>query len=94
MPQIHYIPRDKGSFVIEENSKRIAEMVVDISAGLISVYHTGVVPEKQGQGIGSRLIEGMAHYAQQNKLKVVPYCPYVKAEFKKHPERYAAIWQK
>ena len=92
MAQFQYLPRDKGSFILEQSGTRIAEMVVDISAGVVSVYHTGVVEEAQGQGLGTRLVKEMAAYARQNSLKVIPYCPFVKKLFKRHPEQYADVW--
>jgi predicted GNAT family acetyltransferase len=29
---------------------------------------------------------------EKNNLKIVPLCPYVHAQFKRHPEEYADVW--
>ncbi|HET8752851.1 MAG TPA: N-acetyltransferase, partial [Salinimicrobium sp.] len=33
-------------------------------------------------------------YARNNDLKVIPLCPYVYAQFKKHPDEFSDIWKK
>ena len=93
MNDINFLPKDKGAFVLEENSERVAEMIVGIADQEISVYHTGVVERLERQGIGTRLIDAMAEYARENKLMVIPFCPFVKAQFKSKPEKYADVWK-
>jgi len=36
----------------------------------------------------------MRVHARENNLKVVPLCPYVLAQFKRHPELYEDVWQR
>ena len=36
----------------------------------------------------------MVTYAREHHLKVTPYCPYVHAQLKRHPEQYADIWNR
>lgn len=82
----------KGAFVIEEAGERIAEMVIGISGSNMTVFHTEVSDKLKGQGVASRLLETMAAYAREHKLKVIALCPYVSAQFKRHPDQYADIW--
>lgn len=95
MSEIKFIEtnKDESAFAIEENGERIAEMVVGISGKEMSVYHTEVKEKLEGQGIGKKLIEAMSDYARKHELKVIPLCPYVHAQFKRHPEEYADIWK-
>ena len=85
---------NRGAFVIEENDERLAEMTVAVSGKNLIVYHTEVSERLRGQGTASKLLEAMVAYAKKNDLKVVPLCPFVHAQFKRHPEQYAGIWNK
>ena len=82
----------RGAFVIEEGEERLAEMAIAISGGNMIVYHTEVSDKLRGQGVAGKLLEHMVDYARKNKLKVVALCPYVNAQFKRHPEQYGDIW--
>ncbi len=84
----------RGAFVIEDGENKLAEMVVAVSAGNLIAYHTEVSDSLRGQGIAGKLLENMVDYARKNNLKVVPLCPYVHAQFKRHPEKYNDIWNK
>jgi len=84
----------QGAFVIEEGDVRLAEMEVAVSNGNLTVYHTEVAEQLKGKGVATKLLSSMATYARENKLKVVPLCPYVLAQFKRHPDQYADIWNK
>ena len=84
----------KGAFVIEEGTQRVAEMEVAINNGNLTVYHTEVAEALKGQGVASKLLSAMTTYARQHKLKVIPLCPYVLAQFKRHPEQYEDIWNR
>ena len=59
----------------------------------LTVYHTEVFPAGEGKGIGKKLLEHMVEYARKNNLMVIALCPYVFAQFKRHPELYADIWK-
>lgn len=82
----------KGAFVIEEGNERIAEMAIGISGENLTVYHTEVSERLKGKGVAPQLLTKMVTYARENKLKVIPLCPYVLAQFKRHPDDYADIW--
>jgi len=84
----------RGAFVIEDTGERLAEMEISIAGDNLMVYHTEVSDKLKGQGVGSKLLERMVDYARANKLKVIPLCPFVHAQFKRYPEKYADIWNK
>ena len=81
----------KGAFVMEEGGERVAEMVVGISGKDLTVYHTEVSDKLKGQGVATLLLSAMISYAREHKLKVIPLCPYVNAQFKRHPEEYSDV---
>jgi len=84
----------KGAFFIEEDGKRLAEMVVSISGRNLTVYHTEVSESLKGKGVSTQLLETMVKYVRDNNLKVIPLCPYVNVQFKRHPDKYDDIWNK
>ena len=86
--------QQRGAFVIEEAGERIAEMEISIAGENLTVYHTEVSEKLQGQGVASKLLAEMVAYARKHNLKVVPLCPYVAAQFKRHPDQYTDVWNK
>ena len=84
----------KGAFVIEQDGTQVAEMEIAIQNENLTVYHTEVDEMLKGQGIAAKLLSAMVTYARANKLKVIPLCPYVLTQFKRHPEQYSDIWNK
>ena len=83
-----------GRFYIMEGETQVAEMVISVSNGLLTVYHTEVLPRAEGKGLGKQLLVAMVDHARRNEMKIIPLCPYVHAQFKRHPELYADVWQK
>lgn len=83
----------RGEFFIEEKGKQLARMEIGIRGKDLVVYHTEVSQALEGKGIGKKLIEEMVSYARKHHLMVVALCPFVHAQFKRHPEEYADIWK-
>lgn len=54
--------------------------------GGLNFTHTWVPKQLEGQGIASALIKFTMDYTQENNLKVIPTCPFVKAFMLRHPE--------
>jgi len=69
-------------------------MVIGIVANNLTVYHTEVSEKLKGQGVSTRLLATMVEYARAHNLKVIPLCPYVSAQFKRHPEQYGDVWNR
>ena len=72
----------------------VAAMQIGVLENVMTVYHTEVMPDYEGKGLAKKLLTTMADYARKNGLKVVPFCPYVLAKFKAHPDAYADIMKK
>lgn len=52
----------------------------------MALIHTETDPELQGKGAASAVVEKTLHYLDANNIILLPYCPYVFAYIKKHPE--------
>ncbi len=94
MAEVKWEPGQKGrgALILEENNEKIGEMAMSVSGNALTVYHTEVDPKHEGKGFAKVLLEAMVKHARENKLQVVPLCPYVHAQFKRHPELYKDLW--
>jgi predicted GNAT family acetyltransferase len=77
-----------------QNGEQIGEMVIGVSDKTLTVFHTEISEKVEGKGLAMKLLDAMVAYAREHHLMVIPRCAYVHAQFKKHPETYADIWQK
>lgn len=92
--QIKIDETGNGAFVIMEEEEQLAEMAFGLRNSTLTVFHTEVVEKAEGKGLAKDLLNFMVDYARKNALKVIPLCPYVHLQFKRHPEKYADIWMK
>ena len=83
-----------GHFYAMDGGEQLGEMEVNISGDNLTVYHTEVVPQAEGKGLAKKLLATMVDHARKNALKIIPLCPYVHAQFKRHPDEYADVWNK
>ena len=83
-----------GAFYIMEGAEQMGEMVINIKGSNLTAYHTEVLPKAEGKGVAKKLLNAMVEHARQNKLKVIPLCPYVHLQFKRHTEDYEDVWKK
>ena len=54
--------------------------------GTVDLIHTEVVPEHEGQGLGSKIAKFALDDARSRGLKVIPSCSYIAGYVRKHPE--------
>jgi predicted GNAT family acetyltransferase len=82
----------KGRFVIRKGGDE-AELTYSITTPtLIIADHTGVPDSFRGTGAGLALVQALVAAARAEGFKVVPLCPFVNAQRKKHPE-WADVFQ-
>lgn len=53
---------------------------------LISADHTNAPESMRGTGAALALVEFMITDARAQGFRIIPICPYVRAQYKKHPE--------
>lgn len=74
----------KGAFYVEKDGHRLAEMTYSrTNATMVIVDHTEVDPLLSGQGVGRELLGALVLWARATGTKVVPLCPFAKAQFDK-----------
>jgi predicted GNAT family acetyltransferase len=52
----------------------------------IVLVHTEVDPDREGEGLATELVRGALDDIRARGLRVVPYCPFVAAYIRRHPE--------
>jgi hypothetical protein len=52
---------------------------------LIIIDHTEVDASLSGQGAGRKLLGALVQWARATGTKVIPLCPFAKAQFNKDP---------
>ncbi|MDJ0820801.1 MAG: GNAT family N-acetyltransferase [Paracoccaceae bacterium] len=76
----------KGRYVIRQNGEE-AELTYSIaSPTMVIADHTGVPDSWRGSGAGLALVERMVADARAEGFKIVPLCPFVNAQRRKHPD--------
>jgi predicted GNAT family acetyltransferase len=79
--------QSKGSFYIEENGNRLAEMTFSKAGDrMIIIDHTEVSDALRGTGAGLKLVAAGIDFARKNGLKIIPLCPFAKSVFDRKPE--------
>lgn len=84
----------KGEIQLFSDDQKAGKMDISVIGKKLTVYHTEVNPEYEGKGFAKILLERLVSYARENDLKILPLCPYVHAQFKRHPEEYNDVWLK
>lgn len=74
----------KGRFFVDNDEKTLAEMTYSIAGPeKIIIDHTEVDPSLRGMKVGFKLFKAMVDYARESNKKVIPLCPFAKAQFDK-----------
>ncbi|RYY30822.1 MAG: N-acetyltransferase [Chitinophagaceae bacterium] len=83
-----------GEVQIFSDDKKAGKMDVSVADGKLRVYHTEVEAEYTGEGFSNLLLDQLVSYAREKRLRIIPLCPYVLAQFKRHPQEYGDVWIK
>lgn len=82
----------KGSFFIELDGKRLAQMTyVYAGEGKIIIDHTEVDDSLRGTGTGQKLVDAGADWARSKQIKILPLCPFAKKVMTSDRDKYADV---
>lgn len=76
---------DKQRFEIEING-HYAFIDYKELGDKIALIHTETDPELAGKGAATAVVEKTLQYLDERNIQLLPFCPYVFAYIKKHPE--------
>jgi len=82
----------KGRFVMERDGDEAELTFSVVSPVLVIADHTGVPDSFRGTGAGLALVTRLVEDARAQGYKVIPLCPFVNAQRRRHPE-WADVFQ-
>lgn len=83
----HEINGNHGRYWAKLDDTHEAELTyVRREDGSIVINHTGVPRAFEGRGIALQLVKRSVADAREKGFKIVPQCPYVAVQFRRHPD--------
>ena len=83
----HETGEHKGRFLVRHADGGESELTYSVvSPSRVIADHTGVAEGHEGEGIGLMMLESLIAYARENGIKIIPLCPFVNAQRRRHPE--------
>ena len=76
----------KGRYVVLLDGHEAEMTYSRAGAKLIIIDHTGVPDALTGRGVGAALVRRGVEDARAEGRKIVPLCPFAKAQIARHPE--------
>jgi predicted GNAT family acetyltransferase len=77
---------DQHQYELHVDGSLAARMVYVRHGDTITLIHTEVEPEFEGQGLGGRLAAAVLDDARDHGWRVVAQCPFVKSYLDRHPD--------
>ena len=77
---------DHHRYELRSGDALIGMVAYRLADGVITLVHTEVRDEFEGQGHAATLARGALDDARSRGLRVVPSCPYIASYVEKHPD--------
>lgn len=75
----------RGQFTAYFDSNEAGHMTYTwVNDDKFIIDHTDVEPAYNGKGVGKEMLLKAVEYARMNQLKIIPLCPFAKAQFDKN----------
>jgi predicted GNAT family acetyltransferase len=75
-----------GRYVMGAEGQQAMMTFSRASPTLVIVDHTEVPDIYRGQGVGAKLAQHAIEAARKGGWKIIPLCPFMKAQVERHPE--------
>lgn len=86
---------ESGSFVAEENGKRMGYLSYEwASKTVFAIMHTVVEDAFRGQGVARALLNAAVDFARENGYRIRPICPYADNLFQRDKSYQDVIYIK
>lgn len=77
----------RGKFIIYEDNKIAGEMTYSWAGDdKFIIDHTGVKEAFGGKGYGKQLVMRAVEFAREQKVKILPLCPFAKKVFDRNED--------
>lgn len=70
--------------VATRDGEMLGEMTFVDSGSFYIIDHTGVFDAARGLGVGKKLVAAFVAFTREKEMKILPLCPFAKAEFSKN----------
>jgi predicted GNAT family acetyltransferase len=80
-----------GTFFIQREGRRVAELTYRMADDTAVVDHTWVDPSLRGGRLAPNLVAAVVDWARKEKRKISPACSYVRMVMDRHPETYRDV---
>ncbi|HQY27613.1 MAG TPA: GNAT family N-acetyltransferase [Burkholderiaceae bacterium] len=85
-PIRHEVVGRRGTFFIERDGRRVAELTYSRGDESTVVDHTWVDPALRGGKAARRLVDTVVQWARAERVRLVPTCSYVRVVLARTPE--------
>lgn len=68
-----------------------AVLMYEKDGSVLDIFEVVVPVESRGKNIADSLVKEALKFAKENKMQIIPTCPYVKKWFEKHPEEASIL---
>lgn len=77
--------QEKGQYELHYNGY-FAYITYEEEEGALAMHHTIAPDELRGTGVAGALVEKMISEVRKINRQIRPYCSYLQAQIRKHPE--------
>ena len=78
--------KEQSRYEVHLDGETVAIADYVMQPGIVSFTHTETFAGHEGQGLAGRMIERALRDAQAEGLQVIPFCSFVAAYLRQHPE--------